>query len=285
MTGLLDYVKALEGRPNKARGEQVLTFLEELGVEATIQESRLLHVRNIIVDLPPGPAQKRLLFSAHYDAYPGSPAANDNASSVAVLLGLCQELREGPVPLRVVFFDREEAWLRTPFLRLGLRGSLYHAFRHSLQDITAVYNLEFCGMGDCLVLWPIGDRERDLPVVKEVMGAAARLSLPWIEAYLPWYFLSSDHLSFRLRGMANALTLSLLPSARVSAIKELLKNTSALKLLPGRRLRLPSPLSLIHTPYDTASRLSEESLKLMLAVLLEVCKEGAKLPGQDSNLG
>ncbi|MEK7282020.1 MAG: M28 family metallopeptidase, partial [Chloroflexota bacterium] len=246
-------------------------------------ESRLLRLRNIIVDLPPGPVQKRMLFSAHYDAYPGSPAANDNASGVAVLLGLCQELREGQVPMRAVFFDREEAWLRTPFLRLGLRGSLYHAFRHSLQDITAVYNLEFCGMGDYLVLWPIGNGDKDLPAVKEAREAAARLGIPSVEAHIPWYFLSSDHLSFRLKGLANALTLTLLPSARVSAIKELLSNTSVLKLLPGRRPWLPPPLSLIHTPYDTASRLSEESLKLMLAVLLEVCKERAKLPGQDGS--
>lgn len=106
----------------------------------------------------------------------------------------------------IIFFDREEAWLRTRMLRLGLLGSLYYACKTNLRNIAAVYNLEFCGSGDFLAIWPVKVNETGIPAFKEVERAASRLALPFRPAHIPWPFLSSDHLSFRLRGFANALT-------------------------------------------------------------------------------
>lgn len=269
---LLDYVRLLENRDNRTRRQQVLAILKELGIEPIVQQSRLPRVSNIVVDFLPEPKTKRWLFSAHYDAAPGSPGANDNASGVAVLLGLCHQLKDSRLPVRVVFFDREEAWLRTPLIRLGLLGSLYYVWKADLKTVAAVYNLEFCGRGDCLGIWPVKDRERHLVALKEVEAAATRLGLPFRTAHIPWFFLNSDHLSFRLRGLANALTLSLLPASQVPVLERWIQDLSLRRRLFGRRPPLPEPLSFIHTPEDTSSRLNEDSLGLMLALLLKLCQ-------------
>jgi len=273
----MDYVRALENRDNPARRRRVLAALRELGIEPVVQESRLLRVSNIVVDLPPGPMERRLLFSAHYDAVRGSPGANDNASGVAVLLGLCHKLKDGRFPIRAVFFDREEAWLRIPLLRTGLLGSFHYVWKNSLRDVAAVYNLEFCGMGDYLGVWPIRSKEMRLRAFQEVGKAAARLALPMRAAHIPWFILSSDHLPFRLRGLPDALTLSLFPGSQVPGLEKWLEDLP--RLLLGGRSAWPEPLSSIHTARDTSSRLSEGSLALMLTLLLDLSEGWGFSPG------
>jgi len=273
----MDYVRALENRGNPARRRRVLAALRELGIEPVVQESRLLRVSNIVVDLPPGPRARRLLFSAHYDAVRGSPGANDNASGVAVLLGLCHKLKDGRFPIRAVFFDREEAWLRAPLLRTGLLGSFHYVWKNGLKDVAAVYNLEFCGMGDYLGVWPIRSKEKRFRAFQEVGKAAARLALPMRAAHIPWFIHSSDHLPFRLRGLPDALTLSLLPSTQVPVLEKWLADLP--RLLFRRRSLWPEPLSSIHTARDTSSRLSEGSLGLMLTLLLELAQGWSLSPG------
>jgi Zn-dependent M28 family amino/carboxypeptidase len=267
---LMKYVRALENKDSQSRAKQVLVALAALGIQPAIQECRRPRITNIVVDFSPQSREKQLLFSAHYDVVKGSPGANDNASGVAVLLGLCHDLRHARVPVRIVFFDREEAWLRTPILRLGLLGSLYYVCRTNLRNIAAVYNLEFCGSGDFLAIWPIRSKETGLPAFKEVEKAASRLALPFKSAHIPWPFLSSDHLSFRLKGFANALTLSLLPRSQVPILESLASRVSLSKLLTGQRPVLPEPLSSIHSDKDTSSNLSQNSLSLMLSLLLEL---------------
>lgn len=266
---LMKYVSALENRDNWARGEQVLAILRELGITPVVQQCSWLRIRNIIVDFWPQ-APKQVLFSAHYDAVKGSPGANDNASGVAVLLGLCRELRQVCSPVRVVFFDREEAWLRTPVLRLGHLGSLYYVGKSALRNVAAVFNLEFCGWGEFLAIWPVKSSEVNLEAVRQVQQAASRLAIPFKSAHVPWPFFTSDHLSFRWRGIANAVTLSLLPTSEVPLLEKLLSNLSLRQLLRGQRPALPGPLSLIHTGGDTTSHLSEKSLRLMLSLVLEL---------------
>jgi len=267
---LVEFVRALESKNSLARGRQIQAALEALGLEAAVQEYHCPQIKNIIVDFSPSSKEKRLLFTAHYDVVKGSPGANDNASGVSVLLGLCYQLKHIRAPVRIVFFDREEAWLRTPILRLGLLGSLYYAWRANVQTIAAVYNLELCGSGDCLGIWPIRGKETSLPAFRQVTRAAARLALPFKAAHIPWVFFSSDYLSFRLRGIPNALTLSLLPTSQTLALEKSLAGLSLWKLLVPRRPTLPEPLCFIHSNEDISSRLNEKSLRLMLSLLLEL---------------
>ena len=279
MTQLIGYVRTLENKDHRARGEQVLAALRTLGIEPTIQECRWLKVRNIAVDFSPDP---KLVFSAHYDADKYSPGANDNGSGVAVLLGLCHELRHSEAPIRVIFFDREE--LRTPVVRLGCLGSFYYTLTNNLRSICAVFNLEFCGLGDFLGIWPIKGSQSNLPAVQGVKRAATRLGLQFIIVNIPWLFINSDHLPFRLKGISNAFTLSLFPASQIPAMESLLENFSILRFLFGQRPTLPWPLSVIHTAQDTSAILNEDSLRLMLSLLLELIqREEGKMVSEISN--
>ena len=270
---LLYYVGVLEGRDSRVRGDCVLEELGRLGIVPTIEECRWPRIRNLVVDFCPDARTERLLFSAHYDVVRGAPGANDDASGVAVLLGLCAELKGAQAPARVVFFDHEEAWFRTRYLRLGLLGSLYHVFRRRMSGIAAVYNLEFVGQGDHLAAWPVKAEKSAPESLARLKSAAAALSVPVEQVSIPWVLMSSDHLSFRLRGVREAVTLSLVPADRVQQIADFLTAVSVRSLLAGRRAELPEPLSRLHTAGDTSDRLSERSLRLMLSLVRELVRE------------
>ncbi len=269
---MLPFIKSLEGKRNDARRQELLAVLKKLGVKAFIHSLCFPRVHNIVVDFAPKSLAKRLVFSAHYDVVRGSPGANDNTSGVAVLLALCQQLKSSRLPVRIIFFDREEAWLRTPLIRLGLLGSFYYVCINDLRSISALYNVEFCGLGDCLAVWPIKEKETCRQAFKTVKNTASSLGIPLTSIHIPWLVLSSDHLPFRIKGMANALTLSLVPAKQVGQLESFLKGQKSYRLLLGSRQPLPEPLASIHSPVDTCSRLNENSLQLMLSILLELVR-------------
>jgi hypothetical protein len=102
---------------------------------------------NWILKLPPRDPQQQqaapLLVGAHYDAVPGTPGADDNASGVAALLELARYASAHPPmrPLWCVAFDMEE---------YGLLGS--RAYGQTLkaqgQSIRLMLSLEMLGYCD-----------------------------------------------------------------------------------------------------------------------------------------
>ncbi len=100
---------------------------------------------NLILNLPSQVSGKSspILIGAHYDAVPGSPGADDNASGVAVLLELAQAFSLHPPksPVRLVAFDLEE---------YGMLGS--HAYATYLkqikQPLRLMLSLEMLGYCD-----------------------------------------------------------------------------------------------------------------------------------------
>jgi hypothetical protein len=276
---LLGYVRGLEGLGRRERAEQLLCFLDSAGFKPAIQSLRYPLTRNFILDFAPRNKSKYLLFSAHYDAVKGSPGANDNASGVAVLLGLCMRLKDSGAPVRAVFFDREEAWLRTPWLRLGLLGSLAYVLKCELSRIESVYNLEFCGRGDRLVVWPVKKALRTAMVFQRLEKVAGRLGLAPIFADPPWWLMSSDHLPFRMRGIRGAASLSLLPATEVQPLKEFVADLRPARVLFGPRPRVPGTLAVRNSIRDSSAGLSEDSLRLMLAVLVGLVEEFSRPSG------
>lgn len=85
-------------------------------------------------DLPP------VLIGAHYDAVPGTPGADDNATGVAVLLEMARIFASNPLkyPVRLVAFDLEE---------YGLLGSTAYAkyLRDKQQKLRLMLSLEMLG--------------------------------------------------------------------------------------------------------------------------------------------
>ncbi len=81
-----------------------------------------------------------ILIAAHYDGVPGSPAADDNATGVAVLLELARIFATQPTkyPLRLVAFDMEESGL------LGSRDYVTKLQREK-QKLRLMMSLEMLG--------------------------------------------------------------------------------------------------------------------------------------------
>ena len=85
-------------------------------------------------DIPP------ILIGAHYDAVPGTPGADDNATGVAVLLEMAEVFANNPLkyPVRLVAFDLEE---------YGLLGSTAYAqyLKENGQKLRLMLSLEMLG--------------------------------------------------------------------------------------------------------------------------------------------
>ncbi|WP_460201189.1 M20/M25/M40 family metallo-hydrolase [Scytonema sp. NUACC21] len=99
---------------------------------------------NLILNLPSTGSSKGdlppILIGAHYDAVPGTPGADDNATGVAVLLELARMFATQPTkhPLRLVAFDMEE---------YGLLGSTDYAakLKQEQQPLRLMISLEMLG--------------------------------------------------------------------------------------------------------------------------------------------
>jgi hypothetical protein len=103
--------------------------------------------RNLIVEIPGAAlATEIIVVGAHYDSAPGTPGANDNASGVAALLVIAEQLR-GLTPartLRFVAFTNEEP---PYFQREEQMGSWVYAraCRARGDDIVGAISLETIG--------------------------------------------------------------------------------------------------------------------------------------------
>lgn len=107
--------------------------------------------KNLILNLPSNTLNKKrdlppILIGAHYDAVPGSPGADDNASGVAVLLEFARIFATQPAkyPLRLVAFDMEEYGL------VGPSGASEYAalLRQQQQPLRLMISLEMLGYRD-----------------------------------------------------------------------------------------------------------------------------------------
>ncbi|WP_353929256.1 M28 family peptidase [Okeanomitos corallinicola TIOX110] len=103
---------------------------------------------NLILNLPAQPRKypvnlPLILIGAHYDGVPGTVAADDNATGVAVLLELARSFAQEPAkyPLRLIAFDMEE---------YGLLGSAdYAALLHQQGErLRLMISLEMLGYKD-----------------------------------------------------------------------------------------------------------------------------------------
>lgn len=101
--------------------------------------------QNLVLDLPasePGNSIP-ILIGAHYDAVPGTPGADDNATGIAVLLLLAQYFAHNPLkyPLQLVAFDLEE------YGRLGSDAYAQYLKQNRVQ-LRLMLSLEMLGYCD-----------------------------------------------------------------------------------------------------------------------------------------
>jgi aminopeptidase YwaD len=169
---------------------------------------------NLILDLPGQQDGKFVLVGAHYDAVPGSPGADDNASALAVLIELARAFEDAPAPrpIRLIAFDLEESdragsrayaadlrqrgeplWLMVSLEMLGYRDG-----RAGAQRYPAGLRYIYPPTGDFIGL--IGNL-RTLPQMTRLAGTVRNhvpcefLSVPFRGRILP-DTRRSDHASF-----------------------------------------------------------------------------------------
>lgn len=152
---LLNHLEQIVGDrdPYLASGGYRLTqhYLQTILASWGEAETHTFQVRgqthtNWILKLPTSGSLRQkppIILGAHYDAVPGTPGADDNASGVAVLLELVHFFSQQPpsTPLWFVAFDMEE---------YGLLGSRAYAeaLRDSRQPVRLMLSLEMLGYCD-----------------------------------------------------------------------------------------------------------------------------------------
>lgn len=258
--------RLLTARDNAAREAAVATWLEARGVPYTRHRFRTFEGRgdNYIVDI--GHGERTLLLAAHHDAVPGSPGANDNAASVAILLTLLERLAAAPpsrLRVRLLFPACEE---------LGYLGARAYVRATSLDRIAGVLSLELCGMGDTLAIW---DAATETPFLKTVRGALESVGRRADESYhvvgrIPVF--GSDHRAFAAAGVP-AYGLTVVPVAEADALRAFVFSPmkSALRAVK----RPPVPFETYHTTRDALATLNPAALDAVVQALEAVVEETA----------
>lgn len=272
---LLDIAAQLAQPELSARREAVLHLLSRAGLSHEVQTASAkpdtggfalfaqpapkaeVEVQNIIVR-PVEIAGPKLVIGAHYDAFPGSPGANDNSSGMAVLLALAQELsRSGcDKAVEVVFFDAEES---------GRAGSIAYLAECSSEEVAGMVNLDVCGYGDTLCVRCM----KKTPLLRNFTDKARLRRFDGEEVcYLP----DSDDKTFT-KAHIPALSVAMLPrwdSAILPALKDYANGF--LGIPPELREQVASMeiMSTLHGgPRDNPSYLSEAAMRRVLDFLLD----------------
>lgn len=215
------------------------------------------------------PNARPVVLVAHYDRYPGSPGANDNASSVLHLLLLLERMKMlGERALWpevwVVFTDGEELTDQSAFTEQGSYG-LGQIFKRTRLARAFYLVLDLTGIGDTVVLgknilshlerrgmsvdqgqWALLCAQR--LIAKKVLTTLRKGS--FLEVETPF----SDDLGLLMAGIVST-QISLLPREEAEGLRR------------GKIQGTPPSWSKIHSPEDRVETLWKSSREVMAEVL------------------
>jgi Zn-dependent M28 family amino/carboxypeptidase len=260
----LALTRLLEGRSNADRQAALLRWLQ--GQSLPVARHRFQTFEgdgeNFSVDV--GRGDRVVVLAAHHDAVAGSPGANDNAASVAVLLTLLERwaAREpARVRVRLMFPACEE---------LGYLGARVWVRDHGVGGIAGVLSLELPGVGDSLALWDAAD---ETPFLRTVRGAFETFGLRADESYhvvgrIPVF--GSDHRAFADASVP-AYGLTTVPAHEVPALRQFIFSPMRTMFRGGGRR--PKPFDTYHTARDNGGTLDATALDRMVNALAAVVEE------------
>lgn len=264
---LLDIVKKLEYKSDSERLQTLKHILKTKNIKFIEQNYNYLGFKgtNIIADAGNLKSNKYIILSAHFDVVPNSPGANDDASAIAILIDVIEKIKKLNLKnkIRIIFFDDEE---------IGRFGSISYIKKYGTKDLLAVYHLELCGYGDAVGLWPITRINRNsyaLKIIKEVLKekniyfeSVGKLPVFW-----------GDHDSFLNRGFKHAVGISVAPEKDKEAIKKFVKANMFKVMFDYCTGRIPRMFQLYHSPEDRSDYLSEDALKMVSDVLVDLMRK------------
>lgn len=273
-----NFIQELEKRNNAEKRQWIKKFLTDRNIPYSSQPFRTFFARgeNIIVDFPPGrrsEEEKRVLLTAHYNAWFSSPGANDNASGVSVLLGFIERLIKEPkqTSIRIAFFDLEDGWAFRA-------GSKYYVKTVGVQRIDRMYNLEGVGMGQNVLFWPGGPWLQSLVLSAQSVGFKQVIQLPDTNIIFTKYpipiRITSDHVPFIQNGLAKAVCITAIPDEDVRFAESFINGETQWRLIMQavkyallRRGDIPKILRHYHNADDRSEFIEEESLRKVLEFL------------------
>ncbi len=257
-------VALLEARPNPERQAAVESYLATHGIPferhafSTFEGAG----ENFSVDM--GRGERVLVLIAHHDAVPGSPGANDNAASVAILLDIMERLARRPpsrLTVRFLFPACEE---------LGYLGARCYVRDVRPTGVVGVLSLELCGIGDSVAVW---DTQGTTPFLTRVTTAFQSVGLASDADYhvvgrIPIF--GSDHRAFTALGVP-AYGLSVVPRGEADALRRLVFSPVRSTLMT--LLQRPVPFDTYHTSGDAGTTLQSSALDMTVRALEAVIEE------------
>ncbi|MEZ4851119.1 MAG: M28 family peptidase [Bacteroidia bacterium] len=261
MSNLLGYIQELEGKYNFERRDIIIRWLREKKIP--IKLHKYATGTNIII-----PATKAPKFgvSGHFDVVPRSPGANDNGSSIAVIMGLLEALQESPtqnIGVELMIFDEEET---------GLIGSTAYTQEFGVEDFIGLINLELVGMGNQFALWPLSIHDYN-PIASgfERFCKQSEISTLRMDRIV---MNTADHESFRDAGFEDAFTLTVISDQDKEVAAHYYK---ALEFNVDQKtlyeIASQAPVfQHYHQPTDLSVHLSEESLQMTVEAILGVIR-------------
>ena len=263
----LALTRLLEARDNPAREAAVARYLAARGVPFARQRFSTFEGsgENFAVDV--GGGERVLVLVAHHDAVPGSPGANDNAASVAILLALLERLAVSPpsrLRVRLLFPACEER---------GYLGARAYVRATPPADVVGVLSLELCGIGDTLAIW---DAAAATPFLTTVRGAFESLGRRADESYhvvgkIPVF--GSDHRAFAAADVP-AYGLTVVPAAEAAALRQFV--FSPVKSAISAVKRRPVPFDTYHTRRDALATVDGAALDMVVQALDAVILAAAR---------
>lgn len=192
-----------------------------------------------------------IMFSAHYDNFRWSSGANDNMSSVCVLIDLCRALTLRNIHADFVFTDGEED---------NHLGAEFYARTHDLKNHSGIINLDLCGYGDVIV------------VKGKLNKFTASSLLKKHNAELVKYLPESDDVIFR-KTHVPILSVSIVPKWDVQYLKALAAFGEGLLGRPPEFYMILSQMEITQTfhngPKDNTEFVDEAAMMKVYEYLVE----------------
>ena len=271
---MIQHIKNLENYTNEERTNYIIDFLSTRNIEFKIQpfRYRVLKGRNIIVNhFCKRSCKNLLLLTAHTNKYFSSPGANDNASGVAVLLGIIENLlaREDgkKLGIKIIFFDHEDGLAY-------LDGSTYYVKHTDTSNISFVLNLDMVGAGNTVAMNPRLNELKHNKYIKHLLESLNNLKIEHYSFNLP-PLMCEDHMPFE-KAKVSALSLNLMPkedmeyiiSRSKASLPSLLKESFVIRF--NREKHPMFTMQHRHNDLDTSEFVSENSLSLCEKIVMQI---------------
>ena len=271
---MLTHIQQLEKRMNKDRTEYIKKILVSMGVTFRTQpfRFRILKGENIIVDhFCQSTNKSLLLLTAHSNKYFSSPGANDNASGVAVILGIIELLLERKygekLGIKIIFFDHEDGLAYVD-------GSSYFVDHSDLSCINFVLNLDHVGMGNSITMSPKFTAETKNTYTNHLLDILEKLEVKFHSFQLP-PLMVEDHIPFVKKGIA-AISLNIMPDTDMRYLIQIEKKPFIIKLasmlIYRGALSKMHPMMVMrhrHNELDTSKYIEPSSLELCRKIVME----------------